>query len=79
VIVAIILITIVLGAIAVYYFSQNGTTKQDVFIVQNATSLQVSAVVVGNNALSNQPLLNPFNWSVTNVGASNQNSINHIF
>ena len=72
VIVAIILIVIVLSAIAVYYFSQNTTAKQDVFTVQNATSLQVSADVVGNNALGNQGLLNPFKWSVANVATSNQ-------
>jgi hypothetical protein len=72
VIVAIILVAIVLCGFAIYYFSQNGTTKQDVYTVQNATSLQVSANVVGNNALGSQGLLNPFNWSVTNVGTSNQ-------
>ena len=72
VIVAIILIVIIVSAVAVYYFSQNGTTKQDVYTVQNATSLQVSADVVGNNALGNQGLLNPFNWSVANVGTHNQ-------
>jgi hypothetical protein len=72
VIVAIILIAIVIGSIAIYYFSQNGTIKQDVFTVQNATSLQVSADVVGNNTLGDQGLINPFKWSVANVGASNQ-------
>jgi hypothetical protein len=72
VIVAIILIVIVLSAVAIYYFSQNGATKQDVFTVQNATSLQVSADVVGNNALGNQGLLNPFKWSVANIGTSNE-------
>jgi hypothetical protein len=72
VIVAIILIVIIVSAVAVYYFSQNRTTKQDVYTVQNATSLQVSANVVGNNALGNQGLLNPFNWSVANVGTPNQ-------
>jgi hypothetical protein len=72
VIVAIILVAIVIGAIAIYYFSQNGTTKQGVFTVQNATSLQVSANVVGNNSLGNQGLINPFKWSVANVGTSEQ-------
>jgi hypothetical protein len=72
VIVSIIIVAIVLGAVAVYYFSQNGATKQDVFTVQNAKSLQVSADVVGNNALGSQGLLNPFKWSVADVGTSNQ-------
>jgi hypothetical protein len=72
VIVAIILIAIVLSAIVVYYFSQNGTIKQDVFTVQNATSLQVSADVVGSNVLGNQSAPNLFKWSVANVGTSNQ-------
>jgi hypothetical protein len=67
VIAAIILIAIVLSAITIYYFSQNGTTKQDVFTVQNATSLQVSANVVGGNQGSF-----PFNWSVANIGATSQ-------
>jgi hypothetical protein len=72
VIVSIIIVVIVLSAVAIYYFSQNGATKQDVFTVQNATSLQVSANVFGNNALGNQGLLNPFKWSVANVEMSNQ-------
>src|SRR5665647_805189 len=72
VIVAIILIVIVLSAIAIYYFSQNATTKQDGFTVQNATSLQVSADVVGSNVLGNQGAVNPFKWSVANVGTSKQ-------
>jgi hypothetical protein len=72
VIVAIILIAIVAGSIAIYYFSQNGTTKQDVFTVQNATSLQVSADVVGSNVVSNQGVPNPFKWSVANIGTANQ-------
>ena len=72
VIMAIIVIAIVLGAIAIYYFSQNGTIKQDVYTVQNATSLQVSANVVGSNVVSNQGAPNPFNWSVANIGTSNQ-------
>jgi|WetSurMetagenome_2_1015567.scaffolds.fasta_scaffold19602_4 hypothetical protein len=72
VIVVIILIAIVTGSIAIYYFLQNGTTKQDVFTVQNATSLQVSADVVGSNVASNQGVPNPFKWSVANIGTSNQ-------
>jgi hypothetical protein len=67
VIVAIILIAIIIGAIAIYYFSQNGTVKQDVFTVQNATSLQVSADVVGGNQGSFL-----FSWSVANIGTTNQ-------
>jgi hypothetical protein len=66
VIVAIILIIIIIGAVAVYYFSQNGTAK-DVYTVQNATSLQISADVVGGNQGSFL-----FNWSVTNIGTMNQ-------
>jgi hypothetical protein len=72
VIVSIILIAIVLSAIAVYYFSQSATTKQDLFTVQNATSLQVNADVVGSNVASNQGAANPFKWSVANIGTSNQ-------
>jgi hypothetical protein len=72
VIVAVVIIAVVIGSIAIYYFSQNATTKKDVFTVQNATSLQVSADVVGNNTLGNQGLINPFKWSVANVGMSNQ-------
>jgi len=72
VIVAIIIIAIVLSAIAIYYYSQNGTTKQDVFTVQNATSLQVSADVIGSNVVSNQSVPNPFKWSVANIGTSDQ-------
>jgi hypothetical protein len=72
VIIAIIIIAIVLSAIAIYYFSQNGTTKQNVFTVQNATSLRVSADVVGSNVVSNQGAPNPFNWSVINIGTNNQ-------
>ena len=56
----------------IYYFSQNGAIKQDVFTVQNATSLQVNANVVGNNSLGNQGLINPFKWLVANVGTSDQ-------
>jgi hypothetical protein len=72
VIVAIILIAVVLSAIVIYYFSQNGTTKQDVFTVQNATSLQVRADVVGSNVVNSQGAPNPFNWSVANIGTSYQ-------
>jgi hypothetical protein len=72
VIVAIILIAIVLSAVVIYYFSQNGTTQQVVYTVQNATSLQVSADVVGSNVIGQQSTPNPFNWSVANIGASNQ-------
>ena len=68
----IILIVIVLGAIAIYYFAQNGTNEQDVYTVQNATSLQVSADVVGSNVAGSQGASNPFNWSVANIGTSNQ-------
>ena len=71
-IVAIILIVIVIGSIVIYYFSQKGTTKQDFFTVQNATSLQVSANVVGSNVVTSQDAPQPFNWSVANVGTSNQ-------
>jgi hypothetical protein len=60
-------IGIVLSAIAIYYFSQNGTIKQDVFTLRNATSLQVSADVVGGNQGSFL-----FSWSVANIGTSNQ-------
>jgi len=67
VIVAIIVIAIVFGAIAIFYFSQNGTIKQDVYTVQNATSLQVSADVVGGNQGSF-----PFNWSAANIGTTSQ-------
>jgi hypothetical protein len=72
VIVGIILIVVIISAIAIYYYSQNGTTKQDVFTVHNATSLQVNADVVGNNSLGSTGLVNPFKWSVANVGTSNQ-------
>jgi hypothetical protein len=67
VIVAIILIAVVVGAIAIYYYSQNGTVKQEVATVQNANSLQISADVVGGNQGSFV-----FNWSVANIGTANQ-------
>ena len=72
VIVAIIIIAIGLSAIALYYFTQNGAIKQDVFTVQNATSLQVSADVVGSNVVTSQGAPQPFNWSVANIGTTNQ-------
>ena len=69
-IIAIIIIAVVVAGIAIYYFSQNNTT-QTVYTVQNATSLQVSADVIGSNVGGQGPA-NPFNWSVTNIGTTNQ-------
>jgi hypothetical protein len=74
VIVAIILIAIVIGAIAIYYFSQNGTIEQDVFTVQNATSLQVNADVVGGDQGSFL-----FSWSVANIGTMDQKILLTIY
>jgi hypothetical protein len=68
VIAVILLIVVVLSAVAIYYFAQNGATKPDVFTVQNATSLQVNADVVG----SNHGPSNPFKWSVANIGTTDQ-------
>jgi hypothetical protein len=68
IVVAIIVAVVVIGAVAIYYFTQNQPNNQTVYTVQNATSLQVHADVVG----SNHGTANPFNWSVANVGATNQ-------
>jgi hypothetical protein len=71
IVVAIIIIAIVISAVAIYYFTQN-TNQQNVYTVQNATSLQVSSDVVGSNVGSTQGPSNLFNWSVANVGGANQ-------
>ncbi len=68
VVAVILLIVVVLSAVAIYYFAQNGTAKPDVFTVQNATSLQVNADVVG----SNQGPSNPFKWLVADIGTTDQ-------
>jgi hypothetical protein len=72
IIVAVIIVAIVVSAVAIYYFTQNGTNQQNVYTVQNATSLQVSADVIGSNVIGSQTPANPFNWSVANVGTANQ-------
>jgi hypothetical protein len=71
-IVVIILIAIVLSALTIYYFPHSGTTKKDVYTIQNATSLEVSADVIGNSSSSHRGLISPFEWSVANIGTSNQ-------
>jgi hypothetical protein len=72
IIVAIVIVVIVIGAVAIYYFIQNSANQQNVYTAQNASSLQVSSDVIGSNVVGQQSAPNIFNWSVANVGASNQ-------